>query len=296
MKTNIFLLTCFIVFIIAACEDVIEVDLSNEYDNLMAVEARITTEDNPWVYFYTSQNVALDKSYDGISGARVFIADDAQPSNTVQLVESVLKNGLYTIPAGENYYGMTGREYTVRIEYKGVTITARDNLSRVEPIDSIQVRASLRGDKRFLGIFTYGKETPGPGNFYKWDIYINDTLLNESRFMIFANDEQVDGNYVGSFEIFTDFHDPKKPEDRILKYLDNVYVKQLSISKEAYFFYYQMFSQSMTGGSFSVPPANIRGNFSSSDGKNVLGIFTAHDVSTSNKVNIDESIENQLVE
>jgi hypothetical protein len=55
-----------------------------------------------------------------------------------------------------------------------------------------------------------------------------------------------------------------------------------------------MFNQAQTGGLFSVPPANIKGNFTSSDGNEVLGLFTAHDVSTSNSVIIDESIENQL--
>jgi hypothetical protein len=45
---------------------------------------------------------------------------------------------------------------------------------------------------------------------------------------------------------------------------------------------------------FSVPPANIQGNFTASDGKPVLGLFTAHDVSNSNVVVIDERIESGL--
>ncbi|MBN1822286.1 MAG: hypothetical protein JW833_16310 [Prolixibacteraceae bacterium] len=55
-----------------------------------------------------------------------------------------------------------------------------------------------------------------------------------------------------------------------------------------------MIEQSFSGGLFSVPNANVKGNFKSSDGKTVLGIFAAQDVSVSNKVIIDESIENQL--
>ena len=60
--------------------------------------------------------------------------------------------------------------------------------------------------------------------------------------------------------------------------------------------YFQMFNQSQSGGMFSVPPANIKGNFTSNDGHEVLGLFTAHDISSSNKVVIDEAIENQLRE
>jgi hypothetical protein len=55
-----------------------------------------------------------------------------------------------------------------------------------------------------------------------------------------------------------------------------------------------MINQSSTGSLFSVPPANIKSNFISSDGKPVLGLFTARDVSVSNTVVIDEKIESQL--
>jgi hypothetical protein len=55
-----------------------------------------------------------------------------------------------------------------------------------------------------------------------------------------------------------------------------------------------MINQSSTGSLFSVPSANIVGNFTSSDGKPVLGIFTARDISVSNKVVIDQKIEDQL--
>ena len=57
-----------------------------------------------------------------------------------------------------------------------------------------------------------------------------------------------------------------------------------------------MINQASTGFLFSVPPANIDGNFTGSNGKEVLGIFTDHDVSISNKVIIDESIEELLDE
>ncbi len=164
----------------------------------------------------------------------------------------------------------------------------------IKPLISNQVRPSLRGDNRFLGIFTYGNEPQGLGNFYKWDIYINDTLLSQSDFLIFASDELVDGNYIYSFEIFTDFHQPSKPEDRRLKLGDTVLVKQTSISAFAYNFYFQLFNQAQTGSLFSVPPANIQGNFTASDGNPVLGLFTAHDVSNSNVVVIDEEIESGL--
>ena len=124
--------------------------------------------------------------------------------------------------------------------------------------------------------------------------YVNDTLLNDAANLVTYSDDLVDGNYVAGNEIFIDFHDPKKPEDRKIKLMDKVYVKQNSVSEAAYNFYLGMINQSQGGSLFSVPPANLKGNFTSSDGKTVLGMFTAQDVSRSNTVIIDQTIESEL--
>lgn len=295
MKKYIVLLLLFIL-VFTSCEDVIPVKMNKEDIGLFAVEAKITTRDEPFVFLSKGIPVSEDNPFPGISNALVTITDDAQAANIVTLVEDTARAGYYIVPKDKMYYGVAGRTYTVTIETQGVTLSATDKLSTVEPIDSIQVRPSLRGDNRFLGVFTYGQETPGVGNYYKWDIYVNDTLLNDAQNLAIASDELVDGNYVNSLEIFTDFHDPNDKSERKLKYMDTVYVKQTSISEFAYNFYYQMLNQSSTGFLFSVPPANIKGNFTGSNGKTVLGLFTAHDVSVSNKVIIDDKIESQLDE
>jgi hypothetical protein len=289
----------FILLVIAAafasCEDVIDVKLNDEDMNLFAVEAKITTVDQPWIFLSKGLKVSDDQDFQGISNALVTLNDNAEPANRITLVEDSARKGYYTVPAGHTFLGVEGSEYTLTIETNGITLTATDILYPVEDIDSIDIWPSLRGDKRFLAVFMYGQETPGLGNYYKWDIYINDTLMNDASTMAIASDEMVDGNYVNELELFTDYHDPKKPEDRKLKYGDRVYIKQNSISKFAYDFYTQLINQSMGGSLFSVPAANIKGNFTSSDGREVLGLFTAHDVSVSNTVKIDDSIENQLV-
>jgi hypothetical protein len=284
----------FFALFLSSCEDVIDVKLSDEDLNLKGVEAYITTNDNPSVFLYQTLKVNQDQAYPGISGAEVVISDDATPSNLITLTENQDRKGYYEVPENLSYPGIAGREYTLTIKTDGVTIIAKDRLSSVEPIDSIQVVPSQRGEKRFLGIFTYGKETPGIGDYYKWDIYVNDSLLYNADRLAIASDEYVDGNYISKLEIFTDFYDINKPEDRILKLNDTIQVKQTSISESAYSFYFQMLNQSATGSLFSVPPANIRSTITSSDGKPVLGIFSARDISGSNKVVINQKIEDQL--
>jgi hypothetical protein len=296
LRSSVFALLTLIfsTFLFTSCEDVIDVNLSDENLNLIGVEAGITTVDQPTVFLYKTLKVDQDIAYPGISGAVVTISDNATPANQIILTEDPAKQGLYLVPNGKNYFGVAGREYTLNIQTQGIALTARDKLAKVEPIDSIQVVPSQRGEKRFLGVFTYGKEPKGLGNYYKWDIYVNDTLINDASQMAIASDEFVDGNYISKLEIFTDYYDTSKPEDRMLNLNDKIKVKQTSISEFAYNFYYQMINQSSTGSLFSVPTANIESNFTSSDGKPVLGIFTARDVSVSNLVVIDQTIEDQL--
>lgn len=294
MKRYIFLLSASFMLIFTACEDVIDVKLSEELVDLYAVEAKITSESNPSVYLYKSLRVDEDGTYPGVSGATVVISDDSQPSKSIQLKESTTTKGLYLPSEKDIFIGEVGKEYTITIEHEGVTITGSDKLAKVEPIDSIQVHPSLRGDNMFLGVFTYGNEPEGTGNFYKWDLYINGQLLSDAEYLMVASDELVDGNYISSFEIFTDFHDPDKPEERLLKLGDSVLIKQSSISEFAYKYYTQMLTQNGSGGLFSVPPANIASNFTASNGKPVLGIFTASDASVSNVVTITQEQDDQL--
>ncbi|HAQ21682.1 MAG TPA: hypothetical protein DCR40_20995 [Prolixibacteraceae bacterium] len=280
--------------LLSSCEDVIEVKLNDENLNLFGVEAGITTQDEPTVFLYKTLKVNQDEAYPGVSGAVVILSDNAAPANSISLVEDQQKKGMYRIPHNKSFKGVAGREYTLTIQSQGVTLTAKDKLTKVEPIDSIQVFPSMRGNKLFLGIFSYGKEPKGLGNYYKWDVFINDTLVHDADRLAIASDEFVDGNYISKLEIYTDFHDPKKPEDRRINLKDKIYIKQSSISEFAYYYYFQMINQSSTGSLFSVPSANIKSNFISSDGKPVLGLFVARDVSVSNTVVIDQAIEDQL--
>lgn len=285
-------------FSFASCEDVIEVDVTDQEKDLYIIEAKITTMDEPWVFVSKTLSVTIDQPYLGISNLTVTITDDVQPANGITLIEDAERKGYYTVPDSVDYFGVAGRTYTLTISTpENTTLTATETLYEVVPIDSIQVTPSERGDKLFLGVFTYGNETPGLGNFYKWDIYINGTILkiDNADYLACASDESVDGNYISGFEVFTDYyHEPKIEEDRLLKLYDTVYVKQTSTTEFAYNFYTQMGNQTTGGSMFSVPPANIPSNFTSSDGEKVVGLFTAHDISTSNTVIIDESIEAQL--
>lgn len=291
---NYYFIIALIMLGFTSCEDVIEIDLKEENTGLYAVEARVTTTGKPYVFLTRGLPVSVDQDFEGLADARVTLSDNANPPHLITLSADAEKPGYYTLPAGYDFAGEAGREYTLTIEHHEVILTAKDVLSEVAPIDSIQIRPSDMGDQIFLGIYVYSQETPGQGNYYKWDVYVNDTLLNKAENLSIANDELVDGNYVADLEVFIDFHDPHNASERKLKMGDRVNIRQTSLSPFSYNYYWQMLQQSQTGFLFSVPPANIKGNITSSDGKTVLGMFSAHDESLSNTVLIDESIESQL--
>jgi hypothetical protein len=296
-RSGLFFPVFFLLFssiLFTSCEDVIDVKLSDENLNLIGAEAEINTLDEPSVFLYRTLRVDQDMAYPGISGATVVIADNATPSNRITLVENPSKHGLYEVPEGSHYKGVVGREYTLTMQTGEVTITSKEKLNSVAPIENIYVEPSNRGEKRFLGVFVDAHEPKGVGNFYKWDIYINGKLLSDAEYIAIAWDKYVDGNPISKFEIMTDFHDTNKPEDRKINLKDVVQVKQTSISEFAYNYYFQLINQSQTGGLFSVPPANIKSNFTASDGKPVLGLFVARDVSVSGTVTVTQEIEDQL--
>jgi hypothetical protein len=285
------LLTILATLLFSACEDVVDVAINDEDIDLISVEAYITTksEDNIFVKIEKTLPVNTPEQNPAVSRALVEISDKEPIPNKIVL-EEIENSGIYKLPQNVIYKAVPGRTYQLNITTaEGVVITAEDYLQKGEKLDSTKIHLSARGNFDFLAVFISSQETPGPGNYYKWDIFINGELLNESQNMSFVNDELVDGNYVYDFEIYTDFGNPNDETDRNLFLGDTVYVEQLTISENAYNFYFGMVNQAFAGSPFSVPPANLVSNLSASDGKKVLGIFSARDVSVGNTIVIDSS-------
>lgn len=286
--TKILILAALLSVVLYSCEDVVEIDINEENIDLISVEAYLENRPNNNVYVKLQKTLQVDDSRENppVNDAVVEISQNEDYSNSVLLSE-MNNSGVYILPPNEVYNAEPGKTYYLRITTSdGVQITASDYMKQVETLDSVKVNLSARGDFEFLAIFISSQETPGEGDYYKWDIYINNELLYESENLTFASDELVDGNYIYDFEIFTDFYEDD--EDRILRMGDTIYVEQLSITEPVYDFYIGMVNQAFAGSPFSVPPANVQSNLTSSDGKRVLGIFSARDVAPGNEVIIGD--------
>ena len=279
----------FAIVAFTSCEDVVDVKLDGEDIDLIAVEAYINTKAENNVYVKLERTLAVNQTTQNpvISNAVVQLSDNAATPNTVTLEEQG-NTGIYLLPAETSYPGVTGRTYTLTITTPdGTVITGEEYLQKIETLDSVKVNLSDRGNYEYLGIYINSQETPGLGNYYKWDIYINGEFLNDGEDLAFASDELVDGNYIYDMLILLDWEDEE--EDKILHQGDTIVVEQLSISKAAYEFYWGLDDQAWAGGPFSVPPANVPSNLTSSDGKRILGLFSARDISVGNTVIIDDS-------
>ena len=293
IKGIIILLFAIVAF--TACEDVVEVELNDEDIDLIAVEAYINTKTENNVYVKLERTLAVNQTAQNpaISNAVVQLSDNAASPNTVTLEEQGT-TGIYVLPAETSYPGVTGRTYTLTITTPdGTVITGEEYLQEVETLDTVKVNLSDRGNYEYLGIYINSQETPGLGHYYKWDIYVNGAFLNDGEHLAFASDELVDGNYIYDMLILLDWEDEE--EDKILHPGDTVVVEQLSISEAAYEFYWGLSDQAWAGSPFSVPPANVPGNLISNNGKRILGLFSARDVSVGNTVIIDDSNFTPLV-
>jgi len=288
INTNILLVISTLAILFSSCEDVVQVDLDESDLYLVSVEAYINTKEENNVYVKLERTLPVDQTGTNppVNGAFVQISDDSETPN-IAILKEYNETGTYLLPPNVKYKTEPGRTYYLKITLPdGVEISASDYLREVEPLDSVKINLSARGDYQFLAVFINAPNYPSKVQYYKWDIYINGKMLYESQNMVIANDELVDGNYIHDFEIFTDF--AMDESDKILFKGDTVKVEQLSISQSAYDFYIGMINQAFTGGPYSVPPANLPGNLTSSDGKKVLGIFSARDISTGNTVVISD--------
>ncbi len=294
---NTIIIIIIFTLLLSACEDVVDVDINDEDIDLISVEAYINTKENDNIYVKLEKTLPVNTADQNpaINNAIVEISDNESNPNKVFLEETE-NSGIYKLPQNITYEAIPGRTYQLTITTEdNVVITAQDYLQKGENLDSTKINLSARGNYDFLAVFINSQETPGKGHYYKWDIFINGELLNQSENMSFVNDELVDGNYVYDFEIYTDFGDPNDETDRNLFMGDTIYVEQLSISRNAYECYMGMVNQAFAGGPFSVPPANLVSNLTASDGKRVLGIFSARDVSVGNTIVIDSTNFTPLV-
>lgn len=246
-----------VMIFMSSCRDEIILNL-NTTGPIPVIEANISNDSVPFKVKVTTTANYYSLSIPFVSDAQVIIKGSDGINDT--LVHD--SAGYYLSKA--IHPCKVGHTYTLTVNYKGKTYSAAEVCRPQEPIDSLKtIFTPKRG---FLPegyyLWEWARERPGIGDCYQWNIFRNDTLLNDNFY--FLNDDQlVDGQYLSS-----DFFFPFKLNDRIT-------FEQISISRQLFNFLTAIQNQTNRDGSpFSAPPSNIGGNMSNG----AMGYFAVKNI------------------
>lgn len=272
-----------LVLSLSACERVVDIQLEEGPERLV-VEGRIelVKEDptgNQTIRLTTTDAFFSNSPPPPAVGASVTVRDDR--GGVFPFVE--MAPGLYTtdgLPAA------IGRTYSLTILWAGDTYMASATAAAVPPIDSLyflfEEETAVIEEEGFRATIDY-TDPAEVANYYLWEQIVdgrNELLPDPGNvFNLISKDEFYDGQPVVAYQ----------PNDEIaLQTGQDVEIRQIALSREAFDFYLALFEQNAlgTGDPFSIPPANVRGNVenTTTPGRPALGFFEAAEVSVAKAV------------
>ena len=263
MKKGIFILFILSVFILSNCTEDLNTDYKGKSTNRLIVDGSITTDTTAHI---VKLSRTLDFNATGINyetGATVTISD----SEHIYILNEI-SPGTYSTDS--SVYGVPGKTYSLYIETSdGEVYEASSRLNPISGIDSIKFVKEYfdLANMNFYKLYFYGQEDPEPGQFYLWNLYFNDSLVNDTiDETTFVEDEMVNGNYISDFDIYWIEEDDVKLDTFTIK------LEMLSIPEEYYFYLVDIMSEtSWRGSPWDPMPANVPTNISN----NAVGFFVA---------------------
>ena len=280
-NNTIYLILFIIGAALMACEKEIDLDLGTPNQQLV-VEGRIerAVGSTPEINRLQVRLTLLADFFANVpappaTGATVWVTTPGGNLYDYQEAEP----GLYVT---NGLVAQAGQTYTLHIEWLGQSYQATETVSPVPPIDAIyQVfeEENLFEDGGLKVAIDF-QDMAGVPNYYFWETYVNDTLRvlpdpGNSRNLI-AKDEFFDGQTIEGY--FPN-------EELVVTPGQQVVVRQIGLSEQAYQYYFLLFDQAgKTGQLIDTPPATVRGNVRNlTDAQNKpLGYFFAAEVAELN--------------
>ena len=259
-------------FLLASCEEIMDISFTGDSGKSLVIQGSITTDTTSHLVTLSLTGDFFDKPVqEMVSGAMVTITD----GDTMHLLSELETGRYYTAP---DVYGEVGKTYTLDITLSdGRHFTATEMLRSCAEFDSI--RQSLNYNTQLFGygydVLFYGQEPEPLGNSYMYLVYINNELYSDTLSeIVFANDEFVNGNYVGEYPVY------RIREADIRGDTSLVSLEMHSISEDYYDFMSAMMLETVWKGSpWDGPPANVNGNISGG----ARGYFRASEVKRQSK-------------
>ena len=263
----------FSVLSLLSCEEVIDIELNNPDNQRIVVEGRITNT-------MQAQRIRLTKTTSYFENE---LAPPLLDANVYMVAESTGENYPFTLADYVmGFYetaimqGSIGETYMLHIESGEEEYHASAFLDTIPEIDSMNYTYELQS---FFGIvfgtytITLNMFEPDPeGQYYRIDVYLNDTLYTEDLAeAIYLSDFQSSNRYWYELEIFA------FPQEVIRLDTNQVRFEMYSLTEEEFDFLVPFFIESYGSGSiFSGPPANIPTNVqNTSGGLDGVGFFAA---------------------
>ena len=261
------LLSLLSLIFLSACEDVVELSVPDSPPHLV-VEGSITNHRAIQQVKLTWSTPYFDQGTPPpVEDARVELRDDL---GNIYAYSPEAK-GLYAL----SLKGEVGRTYRLSIflpngqEFHSTpeTLLPVSEIQNLKAeVADVEESPDEEGYQEYKVLLT-AIEPQDEINFYRWKVYINDTLQNEPDDLAFARDDFVN-EQVRDVDIYWD---DLRPGDRVC-------VEQMSITEAYYDFLNILYQQTaFTGGLFDPPPAPIRGNITLASDESIyaLGYFNA---------------------
>ena len=256
----------FTIAFFASCENVIQIKL-DEGSKLLVIDAFVND-------MRTDQKVRLTYTDSYFSGQ-----NPPPVTNGIVILKDLTSSKNYTftnIGNGDYTYSITvadtiavvDHDYELNVIYDGKTYNSYCKQKRSTVIDSITY--IFREKNTFTEEGWYCKfwafDPAGPEPDYYWvKAFKNGVMFNKGREINLAFDGAYSAGADG-FIFIPPIAEAITPFGEFYKYLDICRVEIHSISKEAYFFLYQVQQQTTNSGLFATTPENVRTNINTPDG------------------------------
>lgn len=245
VKRYIYILCTLLFF--SACEEIIEVDL-NDADPRIVIEANLSDLQSTQ-HIRVSKTVAFNDPVNslGVTNAVVIVLDSKGGHHDFQHD----REGNYV---ARDFTPVAGQSYSLYVEVDGEPFHSTCYMQSYVDVDSTGiVRENIFGESYYFATFKFN-DPPDVGNYYKYDISINDASY---RFSTVFQDKFNDGLYV-THQV-SDLDAELKPGDYIS-------VRRYCIDEKV-FDYWNEYQSTNPG---SAAPANPTSNISN----NALGYFS----------------------
>tara|TARA_R110002072_G_scaffold194247_5_gene351528 strand:- start:1036 stop:1917 length:882 start_codon:yes stop_codon:yes gene_type:complete len=283
-KPYLILFAC-ISLLFSACEDVIDVDLTEGRSQLV-VDGFLTNDSS-------IQTIRLTRTANFFSNAPTppFNGADVKVIGPGGQVFNFTSdgNGNYRYdPLTAGAIDSVGFNYRLELVYNGDNYIATSILNPVPVIDSMTYafeEESIGNEEGYFAQF-FARDFAGRKDFYWIRGLKNGTYINaaEPSSLVLAEDASFGGEGADGFVFITPLRGSITSSDDPLQIGDVAGVELMSINKEVFNFLQQLTTQANNGGLFSTPPANIRPNIFDAAGQiqeEVLGVFSVSSVSRS---------------